>query len=215
MAARAAGLAALGRPLPGLGTPLPGLGTAMAALGTALAVFLGGGGAAQARVYSTQQEALARAMPPPIEISRRTAYLSEEQARRVEELSGEPLEYRVVPYYAGIRDGRVVGYAFTDVHRVRTLPESVLFALEPDGRIRSAEILSFDEPQDYLPGARWLQQFDQRRLDEGLSLKRDIRTLAGATLSARAVTGAARRVLALFQVIVREGGAPGAPEGRP
>ncbi len=175
----------------------------------AVVVWTALAGAAQARVYATQQEALARLMPPPLEIARRTAYLTEEQARRVEKLCGEKLEYRVVPYYVGTLDGRATTYAFTDTHLVRTLPESVLFALEPDGRIRSTEILSFDEPQDYLPGPRWLQQLEGRPLDERLSLKRDIRTLSGATLSARAATAAARRVLALFQVIVGE------PGGRP
>jgi len=178
----------------------------------ALTALLAGAGGrlGWARVYATQQEALARLFPPPGVVERRTAYLSEEQVRRVGELSGEPQEHRVVPYYVGVRDGGVVGYAFTDVHLVRTLMESVLFAVNPDGRIRSTEILSFDEPQEYLPGPRWLDQLKGRPLDEGLSLKRDIRTLSGATLSARAMTGSARRVLALFQVIVTEekGGEP-------
>jgi Na+-translocating ferredoxin:NAD+ oxidoreductase RnfG subunit len=171
------------------------------------------GAPAAARVYVTQQQALARLFPAPAEVSRQTAYLSEAQAARVAELAGRPLEHRVVPYYVGRRDGRVVGYAFTDVHLVRTLPESVLFAVDPDGRIRSVEILSFDEPPEYLPGPRWLAQLEGRSLDESLSLKRDIRTLSGATLSSRAVTAAARRVLALFEVIVA-GGATAA-EGRP
>jgi Na+-translocating ferredoxin:NAD+ oxidoreductase RnfG subunit len=161
---------------------------------------------ARARVYVTQQEALARLFPAPVEVSRHTAYLSEEQAARVAELAGRPLEHRVVPYYVGRRDGQVIGYAFTDVHLVRTLSESVLFALDAGGRIRSVEILSFDEPPEYLPGPRWLEQLEGRALDENLSLKRDIRTLTGATLSSRAITAAARRVLALFEVIAGAGG---------
>ncbi len=147
-------------------------------------------------------------MPPPARIERRTAYLTEAQAERVETLAGKPLERRVVAYYVGSLDGRVIGYAFTDAHIVRTLPESVLFALDPSGRIVSTEILSFDEPVEYLPGERWLRQFENRELDERLSLKRDIRTLTGATISSRAITAAARRVLALFQVIVRDGQEP-------
>jgi len=179
----------------------------------ALTALLAGAGGrlGWARVFATQQEALARIFPPPAVVERRTAYLSDEQVRRVGELSGELQEHRVVPYYVGLRDGRAVGYAFTDVHLVRTLPESVLFAVDPEGRIRTTEILSFDEPQEYLPGARWLEQLTGRPLDEDLSLKRKIRTLSGATLSARAMTGSARRVLALFRVIVaeREGGGAG------
>jgi len=203
------------------------------ALALLLALAAGAGGAARARVFATQEEALARLMPPPIRVERRTAYLDEAGARRVEALCGAPLDHQVVPYYVGLKDGAVVGYAFTDTHIVRTLAESVLFALQADGRIRSADILTFDEPPDYQPGERWLAQFGDRGLDDSLSLKRDIRALSGATLSSRAVTAAARRVLALFQVIVRDpqeaapgpgagsappaAPAPGArsPEGRP
>lgn len=175
--------------------------------------------AAWARVYATQQEALARLLPPPATIERHTAYLTEEQARRVEDLSGESLQRHVVPYYVGREEGKVIGYAFTDSHLVRTLPESVLFGLDDAGRIRSTEILSFDEPSEYLPSPRWLKQFEQQALDDRLSLKRDIRTLTGATISSRVVTEAARRVLALYQVIIREGEPGSAPtpagEGSP
>jgi hypothetical protein len=169
-------------------------------------VALAAGAPALARVYATQQEALARLFPAPVEVSRHTAYLSEEQAARVAELAGRPLEHRVVPYYVGRREGEVVGYAFTDVHLVRTLQESVLFAVDAGGRIRSVEILSFDEPPEYLPGPRWLEQLEGRELDADLSLKRGIRTLSGATLSSRSITAAARRVLALFEVIRAGGG---------
>ena len=171
--------------------------------------------AAWARVYATQQEALSRLLPPPATIERYTAYLTEEQARRVEDLCGESLQRHVVPYYVGRVEGKVIGYAFTDSHIVRTLPESVLFALDDAGRIRSTEILSFDEPPEYLPGPRWLKQFEQRALDDQFSLKQDIRTLTGATISSRVVTEAARRVLALYQVIIRDGesGSGPAPAG--
>jgi len=190
----------------------PRSGTSLALL-TAAVLAVAAPPAARARVYATQQEALERLLPPPAEIERRTAYLSAHQARRVEELSGQPLEHRVIPYYVGRLEGKVIGYAFTDAHLVRTLPESVLFGLDPGGRIRSTEILSFDEPPDYLPTERWLKQFENHGLDEGLSLKRDIRTLTGATISSRVITQAARRVLALYQVLIGEAGGGGATGG--
>ena len=62
-------------------------------------------------------------------------------------------------------------------------------------------VLSFLEPRDYLPAERWFEQFHGRRLGEGLSLKREIRGITGATLSSRAATEAVRRVLALHQIL--------------
>jgi len=99
-------------------------------------------------------------------------------------------------------DGRITGYAYFDTHLVRTLPETVVVRVTADGRIAAIEILSFDEPEDYLPRERWLRQFEGRPLDEDLSLKGAIRALTGATLSSRSVASAARRILAIHRLFV-------------
>ena len=158
-------------------------------------------GSAEARVYLTVPQALDAAFPPPTKVERRTLYLDEAQAGRAAEAAGVPVETRVVPYYVGSRDGRVSGHAYFDTHLVRTLPETILVLVAPDGRLSRIDIVSFDEPEDYLPSGRWLQQFPGRRLDD-LGARQGLRALTGATLSSRAVTQAARRVLALHRLFV-------------
>ena len=164
-------------------------------------IILLSAGRADARVYATVQQALDSAFPSPARIERRTLYLDEAQTRRIAEESGGPVEARVIPYYIGRREGQVVGYAYFDTHLVRTLPETVLVLLAADGTLRRVEILSFDEPEDYLPSSRWLEQFPGRSLDD-LKERRGIRTLTGATLSSRAVVQAARRIMALHRLLV-------------
>ncbi len=168
-------------------------------------------GQSAARVYLTVQQALDSVFPKPATAGRRTLYLDDEQAHRAAEASGEPVEARVVPYYVGESAGRVIGYAYFDTHLVRTLPETILVLVAPDGTLRRIEILSFDEPEDYLPSTRWLQQFPGRSLKD-LGARQGIRTLTGATLSSRAVTQAARRVLALHRLFVAPP-SPGTPAG--
>ena len=158
-------------------------------------------GRAGARVYLTVQRALELAFPPPAKVERKTLYLDDEQARRVAEASGAPMETRVVPYYVGENAGRVIGYAYFDTHLVRTLPETILILVAPDGRLERIDILSFDEPEDYLPTGRWLQQFQGRSLQD-LGARQGIRMLTGATLSSRAVSQSARRILALHRLFV-------------
>ena len=168
----------------------------------ACAVLLGlVAGEADARVYLTVPKALDTAFPPPAKVERRTLYLDEAQARSAAEAAGAPVESRVLPYYVGSRDGRVTGYAYFDTHLVRTLPETILILVAPDGKVARIDIVSFDEPEDYLPSSRWLQQFPGRRL-EALGARQGIRALSGATLSSRAVTQAVRRVLALHRLFV-------------
>jgi len=159
------------------------------------------------RVLMSQDEALKLAFPPPIQVARRTLYLDEAAMKRVRD-AGAVIETRVVPYYTGTRDGAVTGYAFFDTHLVRTLPETVMIRLRPDGAIAAIDVVSFDEPDDYRTTPRWREQFDGIGADAA-GFDR-IRPLTGATLSARAVTEAARRVAVLYRVFVA-GAPPQAP----
>ena len=62
--------------------------------------------------------------------------------------------------YRGYRDSELLGYAFIDVHQVRTLPEAFLVVLSPEGRVRSLRVVAFHEPLEYMPGGRWYEQFE-------------------------------------------------------
>jgi hypothetical protein len=161
-----------------------------------LLVGLLGAGVAPARVLLTVDEALALAFPGAT-IERRTVFLTEEQRARAEQLAGARLASAIVHPYVARRDGVEVGTAYFDSHLVRTLQETVMVVVGPDGRVGRVEVLAFDEPPDYLPRAEWYRQFDGRPLDAELDLRRSIRPVTGATLTARSTTDAVRRVLAL------------------
>jgi hypothetical protein len=154
----------------------------------------------RAETFRTQDEALRLAFPDA-EVTRSSAALSKEQAARVKELSGEkPPSLLVFPYVAR-RDGALVGTAYFDAHLVRTLAETVMVVVDPSGRVASIEILAFNEPKEYLAPAPWLARFTGRPLDDELHLRRGIDGISGATLTARSVTQAARRILAVHQVL--------------
>jgi hypothetical protein len=86
---------------------------------------------------------------------------------------------------------------------VRTQAETLMIAVDPQGKVARIEVLSFREPEEYLPRGAWYQQFVGKALGPELQLKRAILPVSGATLTARATTSAVRRVLALHQVISR------------
>jgi hypothetical protein len=161
--------------------------------------------AASARVFLSVEEALALAFPG-CEVERRTAYLTAAQLARARELAGLPIESALVHAYAARCGGEPGGTAYFDAHRVRTLPETLMVVVNPEGRVRRLEVLSFTEPPEYLPRAAWYEQFSGQPLSEELSLKRRIHAVTGATLTARATTDAVRRVLALHQVLAEGDG---------
>jgi Na+-translocating ferredoxin:NAD+ oxidoreductase RnfG subunit len=159
---------------------------------------------AEARVFATQQQALARAFPAGTKVSRETLFLKPEQLQAAMKESGLEFSDQMIVRYAGSNAAGVVGYAYFDTHRVRTLPETVMVVVTPDGKVSKIEILSFDEPPDYLPKERWIEQLHGRKLDDDLSLKRAIRPISGASLSGRAIVNASRKVLALHHAIGRK-----------
>jgi Na+-translocating ferredoxin:NAD+ oxidoreductase RnfG subunit len=163
---------------------------------------------ADAKVFYSQQEALALAFPEAERVEKRTELLDDEQARAVEQLARAELPSRLVTLYSGYRGGELLGHAVIEQHSVRTQPEAFLVVMTPEGRVRTIRVLAFYEPPEYLPPERWLRQFDGRPLDDRLRLEGEIHGIAGSTLSARAVTAGVRRALALYQVLV------GAEQGR-
>jgi len=157
-------------------------------------------GAAECKVLLSVEEALALAFPGAA-IERRTVYLSAAERARAAELAGSPIPNAIVYPYVATRGGALAGTVYFDTHKVRTLPETVMVAVDSLGRTRRVEVIAFDEPPDYLPRAAWYEQFASRGLAPELALGRAIRPVTGATLTARATTGAVRRVLALHRVL--------------
>jgi len=158
---------------------------------------------ALAKVFMTQDEALALAFPGEGEVERHTTYLTDGQAEAAAKKAGAPVSSKVIAWYS--RTGRT---AWFDTHVVRTLPETVMIVVDPNGAIERIDILSFSEPEDYKPRERWFDQLRGRALDDDLSVRKGIRPISGATLSGRAIVGAARRALALREVILAEEKAP-------
>ena len=184
---------------------LLGFARAIAAAGVAVGLVAA---AAAAKVLLTPEEALKLAFPGAV-VERRTAYLTEAQQKTAQKLSGdEELPSALVSYWVGTKDGRVAGTAYFDTHTVRTMPETIMVVVDPAGAIARVEVLSFSEPEEYLPKPHWYEQFQGKPLDDELSMKRGIRAVTGATLTARATTDAARRVLALHKVLQAGAGKP-------
>jgi hypothetical protein len=160
---------------------------------------------ADAKVFLSRSEALAVAFPEADRVEDESVLLDDAQARRIEQLSRAPLESRLVRVHRGYRGDELLGYAFIDVHNVRTLPEAFLVVLSPEGEVQMLRMLAFHEPLEYMPPERWYRQFEHKEPASPLRLGGDVHGIVGATLSARATTRGVRRALALYEVVVQKG----------
>jgi hypothetical protein len=167
----------------------------LAAAALVQAAPLAGAARVQARVLVSQKDALKIAFGAAAP-ERRTAFLTDAQAKAVEEAAQAKLESKIWTYYVS---GSTTAYF--ESHPVRTMNETIMVVVGPDDRVRSVEILSFAEPPDFLAPKRWLEQFLEKPLNEDLALRRGLRGIAGATLTAEAVSRGVRRALAVHRVL--------------
>ena len=154
---------------------------------------------ARGEVFHSRESALRLAFPEADTVLTETLVLDEAQTTRIQRLAGAKMPSQVVRVYVGRRDGRVEGFAFIETHRVRSLPETVMVVVGPDGTIRGTHLLAFHEPPEYLPSDPWLGQFEGRSLDPELAVGRGVAGIAGSTLTAQAVTACVRRAAAVAE----------------
>jgi hypothetical protein len=165
-------------------------------------------GPVAAKVFLSVDEALHLAFKG-CSVERQTVFLTAEQRARAQKLAGGEVKSALVNPYRATCDGKDGGTAYFDAHIVRTLPETLMVVIDPQGKVARVEVLAFAEPEDYLPPAKWYGQFPGQGLSDDLALGHHIRSVTGASLTARATTDAVRRVLALHQVL------RGAEAGKP
>ncbi|HIQ31132.1 MAG TPA: FMN-binding protein [Aquifex aeolicus] len=155
----------------------------------------------QEREFGTPERVLST-LYPSASVEVRNIILTKEQKEKVEKLAKVRMESRLVSFYFVKEGDRVVAYGYVDTHRVRTHTESVLFVISPQGSIELVEVLAFNEPLEYMAEENWLALFKGKTLPrDTLRLRRDIPNITGATLTARAITKAARRAVALWKVL--------------
>ncbi|HUL59873.1 MAG TPA: FMN-binding protein [Anaeromyxobacteraceae bacterium] len=151
------------------------------------------------------REALARAAFPDADrVEPRQVVLDDETARRIEELAHARVRDRKVTFYTARRGAAVAGYLVVHTHVVRTKPETLAIAFEPDGRIRRITVLSFLEPAEYRPSDPWLDVLRGKGVDAPLTVGRDVPPISGASLTARGVTENARWLLQVLRLAAGE-----------
>lgn len=142
---------------------------------------------------------------PGSKIEIKNIVITDSQRARVKELSGVKFEDRLVTFYLVKYNSGVKAYAYVDIHIVRTHPEVVLYVLNERGEIDIIKILSFREPPEYMADENWLKYLKGKTLGKDLlRLRRDVPNMTGATLTSKAITDNARKVIALWKIIFGE-----------
>ncbi|MCX6061967.1 MAG: FMN-binding protein [Campylobacterales bacterium] len=127
--------------------------------------------------------------------------LSGAQLQELIKTSQQSIESKLYRLYVAKNEAKVLGYGVLMNKKVRTKTAVALYLIGTDSKIKSIEIVAFNEPMEYLPTKTWLDGFDNKSSANVLKLNQDIPTTTGATLSARAITDGARAALALLEIV--------------
>lgn len=157
-----------------------------------------------AKVFYAKDEALKLAFPKADQIETRTFIMRDSELQRAQQMARTPIESKLFTFYIGKKKGAIIGYAAINTHIIRTLPGTFMVVLSPEGQVQTTVVLAFHEPPDYLPSERWLEQFHHRTLSPDLWVGRDIAGIAGSTLTTQAITQGIRKVLTLFEILIKE-----------
>lgn len=154
-----------------------------------------------ASVLVTPQDALKMTFGPAVEVSKKNLLLKSSEAEAVEKRAKTALTSKIIRLYIAKTDS-VKGYGILLNRKVRTKNAAVLYLLEPDGTLKAAEIVTFKEPQEYLPSTEWMKQFADVNATDTLFVGGGVSVITGATLTARTVSDGARLAIEIFKEAV-------------
>jgi len=133
-------------------------------------------------------------------VHKKSILLSKKEAKAIAKLARLKLETKLYKTFSAYEGEKLLGYGVLALHKVRTKNTAVLSIINPDGTLKAVEIVAFNEPIEYLPSKRWIEVLHNQKLSPSLSLGKDIPSITGSTMSARAVVQASRIALAVYEI---------------
>ena len=158
-----------------------------------------------AKIFFSKNEALELAFGKDAQVEQLSLFPDDQQVAKIQELAKSKLESGLFTFYVGKEKDRVLGYVALETSTVRTKPETLMIVLTPEGELRNITTLAFHEPPEYQPPERWFEQLYKRTLAD-MDFNKGVDGISGATLSTRAAVGSVRKVMAIYQVLVKEQG---------
>ncbi|MGR9116539.1 MAG: FMN-binding protein [Gammaproteobacteria bacterium] len=157
----------------------------------------------QAKIFYSKNEAMVLAFGQDASVEMLSLFPTQQQIGAIEKLARVKMDSSLFSFYVGKKEGKVQGYAAIETRTVRTKPETLLVVLTPEGALRNIYTLAFHEPPEYQPPERWYEQMYGRPIEQ-LDFNAGIQGISGATLSTRSALNSTRKVMAIYQIMLKE-----------
>jgi len=185
-------------------------------------VVAGIAGADDVTVYLSADEAMKLAFPAASRFETLTVPVSAEVRARLSERMGEPFDAQSIELrraWSGDGSGEhLAGRAVLNDDIGKYRPITYLVAVDPQGKVVRVELLVYRESHGgQVHGRDFLAQYEGKSATDPVRVGKDVTSISGATLSARAVTKGVKRTLLLLEALdatpapAAAGAASGAP----
>lgn len=155
-----------------------------------------------ATIFYSKIEAMELAFGKGAQIEHLSLFPDENETAKIEQDAKVKLDSGLFTLYVGKDQGKILGYAAIETSTVRTKPETLMIVLTPDGELIRVVTLAFHEPPEYQPPERWFEQLYKRPLAD-MDFNKGVDGISGATLSTRSALTSIRKVMSIYQVMVK------------
>jgi hypothetical protein len=151
---------------------------------------------ADAKVFMTIDQSI-EIFFPNCKIEQKNIFLTEAQIKTAEEESGFKIESKIFNQRIA-NCNNDLSYIYINAQIVRTQQAALIVIIRND-LISRVELLSFNEPEEYIPIRKWYEQFENKNFGHKLELGYAIPHVAGATLTSKSTLKSVRLMLALHK----------------
>jgi Na+-translocating ferredoxin:NAD+ oxidoreductase RnfG subunit len=157
-----------------------------------------------AQVLISPQESMKMAFGEDVTLKKKNILLKNKQAKKIQDSAKVKLSTKIYRIFSASKDSKILGYGILVNEKVRSKNAVIMYHILSDSTLNSIEIIAFNEPLEYIPSKTWNEQFNKTKTDKMLRLSRDIPTISGATLSARAITDASRVAFGIYNELLKD-----------
>ena len=155
-----------------------------------------------AEIFYSKNEAMELAFGKGTQVDQLSLFPDEDETAKIQQDAKVKLDSGLFTFYVGKGQDKILGYAAIETSTVRTKPETLMIVLTPDGELRNVYMLAFHEPPEYQPPDRWFEKLYKRPLVD-MDFNKGVDGISGATLSTRSALNSIRKVMAIYQVMVK------------
>ena len=161
-----------------------------------------------AETFYTIEEALKIILPEAQDVKDETKVLSEEQKKSISTKANvefDPAFDKEYHIYVGQANGQTLGYAFEDTVKGKWGPINYMVAFDADGKIKDAIVLGLKERRGKpVKERKFLDQYIGKSINDPIKLNKDIKGIAGATISSRQMSSGIRKLVYVFNELYRK-----------